>query len=180
MSPIEALAAVLAVGMVALNIRQVHWGWALAILSAGLYAWVFLQARLFGQATLQGLFMVVSVWGWACWLRGRRMTQPFAVGRMSRTQWGLALASAALLALGFTLALSALGGYLAWLDGALTACAVVAQVLLGLKKRETWLWWLFVNAASLALFAEAGLWLTTALYALFTVMSMMGWRAWRT
>lgn len=174
----EALAAALAVGMVVLNIRQIHWGWALAIASASLYAWVFRQAQLLGQAALQGLFIAVSAWGWVAWVRGLR-GHPRPVTRLSPAQWGLALTSAALLALAFTLALGAMGGHFAWLDGTLTACAVVAQVLLGLKKRENWLWWLFVNAASLALFAQAGLWLTAVLYALFTVLAMAGWRAWR-
>jgi nicotinamide mononucleotide transporter len=184
MNPLEAAAALLALGMVALNIRQMHWGWGLAIASALLYAWVFWQAELFGQAVLQGVFVLVAAWGWVAWRRGVRdiLSAPspsLPVTRLTRGQWGLALAAAALLALAFTLGLSVLAGRLAWLDGTLSACAVVAQVLLGLKKRESWLWWLFVNAASLALFAEAGLWLTTALYALFTALSMMGWRAWR-
>ncbi len=171
--------------MVALNIRQIHWGWAFAIASSSLYTLVFWRAALLGQAALQGLFIAVSVWGWVAWQRdlGRpglaTAPRPLAVTGLSRTQWGLALAVAALLSLAFTLALSAAGGHFAWLDGSLTACAVVAQVLLGLKKRENWLWWLFVNAASLALFAQAGLWVTAALYGLFTVLAMLGWRAWR-
>jgi nicotinamide mononucleotide transporter len=185
-SPVEALAAALAVGMVVLNIRQIHWGWGLAIASSALYTLVFVRAGLLGQAALQGLFIAVATWGWWVWLRGRKPVAgstspalPLPVSRLTRTQWGLTVVAAALLALGFTLALGALGGQQPWLDGTLTACAVVAQVLLALKKRENWLWWLFVNAASLALFAQAGLWLTTVLYALFTVMSMAGWRAWR-
>jgi len=36
-----------------------------------------------------------------------------------------------------------------------------------------------VNIVSVALFAYKGLWLTVVLYALFTVLALVGWRAWR-
>ena len=35
-----------------------------------------------------------------------------------------------------------------------------------------------VNIIGVALFAYKGLWLTVLLYALFTVMAVIGWRAW--
>ena len=39
--------------------------------------------------------------------------------------------------------------------------------------------WVVVNVISVALFAHKELWLTCVLYALFTAMSMWGWRAWQ-
>jgi nicotinamide mononucleotide transporter len=36
-----------------------------------------------------------------------------------------------------------------------------------------------VNVVAATLFAYKGLWLTTALYAVFVVMSVAGWRAWQ-
>ncbi len=38
--------------------------------------------------------------------------------------------------------------------------------------------WLAVNLVSVVLFSVKGLWLTAALYALFAVLSVAGWRAW--
>ena len=37
-----------------------------------------------------------------------------------------------------------------------------------------------INAVSVALFVHKELWLTALLYALFTAMSVWGWRAWQT
>jgi nicotinamide mononucleotide transporter len=39
--------------------------------------------------------------------------------------------------------------------------------------------WLAVNLFSLVLFAFKGLWLTVLLYAVFALLSVVGWRAWR-
>jgi nicotinamide mononucleotide transporter len=38
---------------------------------------------------------------------------------------------------------------------------------------------LLVNTLSIGLFAYKGLWLTVLLYAVFAVMSVIGWRTWQ-
>jgi nicotinamide mononucleotide transporter len=67
----------------------------------------------------------------------------------------------------------------AWWDALPTALSLVGQALLGRKYIENWLVWLVVNAVSVALFVHKELWLTALLYALFTAMSVWGWRAWQ-
>ena len=46
------------------------------------------------------------------------------------------------------------------------------------KRLDNWPVWLAVNLVSVLLFSVKGLWLTAALYALFAVLSLAGWRAW--
>jgi nicotinamide mononucleotide transporter len=60
-----------------------------------------------------------------------------------------------------------------------TSASVIAQWLLGRKYLENWLVWIVVNVVSVSLFAYKGLWLTTLLYGIFVVLSVMGWCAWR-
>ena len=66
-----------------------------------------------------------------------------------------------------------------WWDALPTAGSVAGQWLLGRKYVENWLVWLAVNLVSIGLFAYKGLWLTVVLYALFALLSVAGWRAWR-
>jgi nicotinamide mononucleotide transporter len=63
-------------------------------------------------------------------------------------------------------------------DALPTVASVAGQWLLGRKYIENWPVWLGVNVVSVALFAYKGLWLTAVLYALFAVLSVVGWRAW--
>ena len=65
-----------------------------------------------------------------------------------------------------------------WWDAFPTAASVLGQWLLGRKYVENWPTWIVVNVVATALFAYKGLWLTVVLYAVFVVMSMIGWRAW--
>jgi nicotinamide mononucleotide transporter len=70
-----------------LNIRQNHWAWLFSILSSLLYAAVFADARLYGDAGLQFVFVAVSVWGWYQWLRGGEISTSAAGVHAGRTGW---------------------------------------------------------------------------------------------
>ena len=60
---LELLGATLALVMVGCNMREIHWGWPLAIASSLIYFAVFVQARIYGDAGLQIFFAVVALWG---------------------------------------------------------------------------------------------------------------------
>ncbi|CAN5434682.1 nicotinamide riboside transporter PnuC [soil metagenome] len=69
---LEIVAFVLAIWMVVCNIRVNPTGWPLAIVSSLLYFALFWENRLYGDASLQLVFVVVAAWGWRQWLRGAR------------------------------------------------------------------------------------------------------------
>jgi len=178
---LEFVAVVLSIAMVWCNLRVNVTGWPLAIVASALYGVLFAASRLYGEASLQLLFIVVAFWGWWQWLRGRGGDgQPLRVHRMSVRQivWvgGLTLAAWPLLGL----VLQRLtDSDVPYLDALPTAGSVAGQFLLGRKLIENWLVWLAVNVFSVGLFAIKGLWLTSLLYALFAALSVVGWRAWR-
>ena len=182
MSATELIGFILGVMMVLCSIRELHWSWPLAILSSLLYFFVFKDSLLYGEAGLQIVFAALALWGWWQWLRKGADAQPaLVIQRLSTRGWlwlvlvsGLLWPTLALLLQHFT------DSDVAWWDALPTALSLVGQALLGRKYIENWLVWLVVNTISVALFAHKELWLTCVLYALFTLMSVWGWRAWQT
>ncbi len=177
---IEIVAFALSIAMVLANLRVNPVAWPLAIAASLLYALLFADARLYGEAGLQFVFIAVAVWGWRQWLRGRGTANaPLAVHRLAPR--GVAIATALTL-----LAWPLLGTLLArgtdsttpFADALATVASVTGQVLLGRKVLENWAVWLGVNVFSVGLFAYKALWLTALLYALFALLSVAGWRAW--
>ena len=178
---LEIVAFILALAMVGFNIRELQWGWPLAIISSLLYFALFWQSKLYGDASLQIFFALIALWGWWQWLRGGRGGGAgLHVARLTRS------------GLFWTISVSALlwpvTGYflkrytdtdVPWWDAFPTALSVVGQFLLGRKYIENWLMWIVVNVVSVALFAYKGLWLTVILYTLFIALSVVGWRAWQ-
>jgi nicotinamide mononucleotide transporter len=179
---LELVALALSVWMVLCNFRVHPLAWPLAIISSALYGVLFLHSKLYGEASLQVLFIVLAGWGWWQWLRGTGDGgAPLVVRWLSVPQ--------RLLTLALTLAAWPLLGLLLqrvtdsdvpFLDALPTVGSITGQVLLARKRVENWPVWVAVNVVSVGLFAVKGLWLTAGLYALFTVMALAGWRRWAT
>lgn len=178
---LEVIAASLALAMVGCNMREIHWGWPLAIVSSLLYCFVFFEARIYGDASLQIFFAVVAFWGWFQWLRGHRGDGgPLRVDRLSPNGLALTLLACAIAWPAVALFLRRFTDTdVPWWDGFATGLSLVGQFLLGRKFIENWWVWLAVNLVSIGLFIHKGLWLTVGLYAVFAVLSVAGYLAWR-
>lgn len=177
---LEVIAVAISLVMVWCNIREIHWGWPLAMLASALYFAIFWRSLLYGEAWLQVVFIVVAGWGWNQWLRGSAAGHGLRVTRLSSRGRLLTLvACAALWPLAGLFLDRFTDSDVPWQDAFPTALSLVAQFLLGRKYLENWTGWIVVNVASVALFLHKGLWLTAALYAVFVVLSVAGWRAWR-
>lgn len=179
-TPLELISFVLSVLTVLLNIRRNHWAWLFAIVSSAAYGVVFFNSRLYGDAGLQAVFIVVSVWGWYSWLHGGVQGQVLDVTRLDRRGWLLSLA-------GWVFGFVLLSWFLkTWtntdvphIDGFLTAGSLLGQVLLSRKKVENWHAWIAVDVLYVGLYLYKNLVLTAILYAVFVVMAVIGLRAWR-
>lgn len=177
---LEIVAAALGVAMVLANLRVNPVGWPLAIASSLLYALLFADNRLYGEAGLQFVFVALAGWGWWQWLRGHGAAgRPLRVHRLTPRLRALAgvLTLAAWPLFGLLLH-RATDSDVPFLDALATVASITGQVLLGRKLLENWPLWLGVNLFSAGLFASKGLWLTVALYLLFAALSVAGWRAW--
>jgi nicotinamide mononucleotide transporter len=177
---LELVAFVLAIAMVLCNLRVNPLGWPLAIASSLLYGLLFADSRLYGEAGLQVFFVVIALWGWWQWLRGRGDDgQALRVHTMTSAQrWRALIATLAAWPVLALLLARGTDSDVPWLDALPTVASVTGQLLLGRKLVENWPVWLAVNVFSVGLFAYKGLWLTALLYAIFAVLSVVGWRAW--
>jgi nicotinamide mononucleotide transporter len=175
---IELIAALLGLLMVFFTIAEQHWGWLFAILSSALYFLIFWNSRLYGDALLQMLFIALAVWGWWLWLQGAK-EMPLRVTQLTSHQ-RLATLLAGLVLWGLTgsLLLNYTDTDVPWWDAFPTAFSLVGQYLLARKRVENWWAWLVVNVVATGLFAWKALWLTTVLYIVFALLSVVGWRAW--
>jgi nicotinamide mononucleotide transporter len=178
---LEVLAFVLSLAMVGCNLRVNAWAWPLAIVSSLLYGLLFVHSRLYGEAGLQVLFVVLACWGWWQWLRGTAGDgSMLRVHRLSgRQRLQIVVATATAWPLFGLLLKHATDSDVPYLDALPTVASITGQLLLGRKLIENWAVWLFVNVVSVGLFAVKGLWLTVVLYSLFALLSVVGWVAWR-
>ena len=171
----------LGVAYVLLAIRESPWCWPFGIGNAALFLVVFAHARIYSNAALQAVYVVVSFYGWYLWLRGGRDQGRLPVSR-APLGWLLSLAAAA------TIASVALGlllrhgtdAALPFPDAATTAFSLAAQWMTTRKWLESWMVWIGVDVVYVAMYSSQGLYPTAGLYAAFLVLATLGYREWGT
>ncbi len=179
-SLLEIISFVLAIVMVLLNIRQSPWAWLFAITSAGLYAVVFYEAKIYGDMALQFVFVIVSLWGWYQWMFGGSDKQGIAASRLSKNGWAIVVVTWALV---YVIIAALLRTFtdtdVAHVDAFLTAGSLVAQYLLTRKTIENWHLWIIIDLLYIGLYLHKDLYLTAVLYGLFAILAFFGLLAWK-
>jgi nicotinamide mononucleotide transporter len=176
---VEIAANVLGAASVLLaGLNRVH-TWSLGIASCLLFGWVFFEARLYADVTLQLFFIATNAVGWWSWAGGRQAA-PLPVRRTPALQLAAMLAAGAAVTLGYGWLLHRFtNAYAPFVDSTVLAFSVLAQLLLMRRRYEAWWFWLVVNTISVPLYLSRGLTLTALLYAAFWVNATVALVRWR-
>ena len=177
---VELGGVVFGLAYVLLSIRQNVWCWPVGLVSVACFLALFAQARLYADAGLQAFYIGLSLYGWYYWLRGGDRGTEAPVARMPARAGGVlaALVVLATAGLGYGLATYTDADLPYW-DAFTTATSLAAQWLLAKKMLENWLVWIGVDALYVAIYVYKDLYFTAGLFALYTVLAVAGWRAWR-
>lgn len=139
---------------------------------------LFFEARLFADAGLQVVFIVLGLQGWWLWSRGVR-EDGLAVSRLDSRGWTGVLGASVLLTGSLYLLLTWAKGSVPLADALITSLSLSAQWLLNRRKLESWYFWIIVDLISIPLYAYKQLCLIALLYGVFLVLCVLGLRAWR-
>jgi nicotinamide mononucleotide transporter len=145
-----------------------------------LYSWIFYEVKLYSDMLLQLIYAVLQLYGWWQWTRPDRVEDARQVSSLGLAPMlkGLAAGLAGSLLLGAAMA-HLTDAAQPWLDAALTGFSLVAQLWMAHKRLQCWALWAVVDVIFVGLFLYKGLYLTAALYALFTLIAVRGWLEWR-
>jgi nicotinamide mononucleotide transporter len=181
MSGLELFAAALGVIAVWLTVKQNPWCWPIGLVMVLVYSWIFFDVKLYSDMLLQVIYAALQLYGWWQWSRrgdarpGRKVTYLESRSVWASVAWGAIVS----LALGAGMA-HFTDAAQPWLDATLTGFSLVAQVWMAQKRVQCWPLWILLDVIFVGLFVYKDLYLTAALYALFTLLAVQGWREWRT
>jgi nicotinamide mononucleotide transporter len=140
---------------------------------------LFTDARLFADAALQLVFIALGVMGWVTWAKVK-VPGTFKVRRAGpRLLIGTALGVGVATLILIPILRAAHGAAPGW-DAATTSMSLGAQLLLNLKRLETWYVWIAVDLIYVPLYFSRDLNLTALVYIVFLALCVQGWRQWRT
>ena len=178
---IELAGAIAGIAYIGFSIRQSVLTWPVGLGTSLLYIVVFYKAQFYADMGLQFYYVFISIYGWYLWVKGNPSGHktPVAVSRTGKQM--------ALVLVAVTLVLFAGIAYILihytdspvpWMDSATTALSIVATWMLARKLIGHWLIWIFVDLFSAGLYIYKGLWPTTVLFLIYTLMAIAGYRQW--
>jgi len=180
LDPLESAAVLFGIVSVYLSVRENIWSWPTAIVNVTLYIFVFYQARLYADMSLQVVYIGISLYGWYEWLHGGRGKSRLEVSRgtrrLSLLLAGIGVVAAAILG---TLLARSTNAALPYLDSTTTTTSLIAQWMMARKILENWLVWIAVDVVYIGMFVYKSLILTAGLYAVFLVLSLTGYFQWK-
>ncbi|RIJ47010.1 nicotinamide riboside transporter PnuC [Maribellus luteus] len=181
-NPIEVLGAILGMIYIFFSIRQNIFTWPTGLISSFLYVIVFFDAKLYADMGLQVYYVVISLYGWYFWLKGKKTdadTQVPVRLTAPKLRYLLVAASVVLYALILFILKNFTDSDVPYMDSLTTALSIVATWMLAKKYIEHWLIWIFVDAVSAGLYVYKGLWATVILFLIYTFMAIYGYFAWK-
>ena len=180
LSLLELTGTVFGITGVWLTVKKNSWCFPTGIVNVTLYAWLFYQSKLYADALLQLVYIVLLIYGWYEWTRGNKMANQLPV---SRTSGKLRI----FLFLGICIATAGVGTFfrnntdasLPYVDSLTASMSLVAQWMVAKKKIENWLVWIVADVIYISMYITKHLYLTSLLYFIFIILAVIGWQLWK-
>ena len=149
-----------------------------------IYIYLSLKGHLFGEASVNPYYTVVSIYGWYLWTRKNTKHEVILhITRSTQNEWlkhiVFFLACYAILFLSITFLSKWFPGAIPWADALASASAYTGMWLMAKKKVESWYWWIVTNIASIPLYYVKGYEVTSAYYLVLFVLAIFGLIEWR-
>jgi nicotinamide mononucleotide transporter len=177
---IEFIGTILSLIYLYFSVRQKIWLWLFGILASTLYIYVFFVSKFYADMGLQVYYLIVSVYGWYFWLKGKQETGKIEIKTTNlKTAFVLIIVTIVLFfIIGLFLDYSTDSDIPYW-DSFTTSASITATWMLARKHLEHWLIWIVVDLVSMSLYIYKGLYATTFLFAIYTIMAVVGFFMWR-
>ncbi len=177
---LEYIAVLSGILCVWLQTREDIRAWPLGILSVSIYVWIFYQARLYSDALLHFIYIVLNAYGWWYWSQRRRDTHSeVPIRRFKPWLWVAVLAGVLVVSAlwGHFMALNTQASF-PYADAYTTVMSLTAQYFLAKKYLENWLLWISVNLVAIPVYVLKQLYPTAGLFAIYLALCILGWLEW--
>lgn len=160
-----------------LSVRENVWTWPVGITNNLVFLVLFWQGRLFADASLQIVYIALSVYGWFGWRR-KSPDKRLEIRHATRLEWLACAVFVAVATGGLSRILVAANGAAPFWDAVTTALSLAAQALMCRKRLEHWMIWITADIIYIPLYFQRGLPLTSVLYMVFLFLCIAGLKRW--
>jgi nicotinamide mononucleotide transporter len=154
------------------------------LLNTIFYIYLSFKGGLFGEASVNFYYTVMSIYGWVLWSKkdeGHHII--LKITKANRKEWTQHLLFFASFYIVIFFALTVLkksfsDSVIPWADAFASATAFTGMWLMAKKKVESWYWWIATNIASIPLYFVKHYVFTSVYYVILLIMAVFGLIAW--
>lgn len=161
------------------------WVYPTGLINTIIYIWLSVKGHLFGEASVNLYYTIMSIYGWILWTKKNDQKQHVVNIEFSNMQqWMQQLLFFAVFYVAIFFILTYLKqtfapGAIPWADAIASATAFTGMWLMTKKKVESWYWWIATNIASIPLYFVKGLVFTSVYYFVLLIMAIAGLMEWK-
>jgi nicotinamide mononucleotide transporter len=150
-----------------------------------IYVYLSFKGKLFGEATVNFYYTIMSIMGWYMWSKkdGNNQTTILQITKATKKEWIQHLLFFAFFYAVIYFSLTYFSdtftkGAIPWADAFASATAFTGMWLMTKKKLESWYWWIATNIASIPLYFVKHYVFTSVYYVVLLVMAVWGLIEW--
>jgi nicotinamide mononucleotide transporter len=155
------------------------------LINTVIYIWLSVKGHLFGEASVNFYYTVMSVYGWILWAKkDQQQHHVVVITKSSGREWLTHLLFCATFYVAIFFSLSYLKskfapGAIPWADAFASATAYTGMWLMAKKKVESWYWWIATNIASIPLYFVKHYVFTSVYYLVLLTFAFWGLAEWQ-
>lgn len=156
------------------------------LVNTTLFIYLSYKGNLFGEASVNLYYTIMSVYGWYLWTRKKEdhQTLILQITESTKKEWiqQLVFFAAFYIVIYFSLSLAKNAfapEAIPWADAFASATAYTGMWLMAKKKVESWFWWILTNIASIPLYFVKGYAFTSVQFLVLLVLAIAGLYSWR-
>jgi nicotinamide mononucleotide transporter len=155
------------------------WNWPVGLANNLFFAVLFWRSHLYADFCLQGVYLILGLYGWSKWLHGGENQTRLLISKSSRIEWIMIAGFLVVGSFALREILQAVNGAAPLWDALTTTLSLVAQYLLCKKRIENWFFWIAADLIYVPLYLSKQLHLTALLYSGFIILCVIGWGRWK-
>lgn len=183
MQTIEIIGAVIGLLYLYLEYNAKKWLWPVGVLMPIVYVWIFFHSKFYADMGIYVYYFFASVYGWIRWTKHSSDKSEKPELPISHTPrryiLPLILTGATIFAAIAFILVRFTDSPVPYGDSFTTALSILGMWMLAHKHLEQWWIWVIVNIISCGLYVWKGLYPTSILFAIYSVISVFGYFKWK-
>lgn len=180
MQTIEIIGAIIGLLYLYLEYKANKWLWPVGVLMPVVYVWIFFQSKFYADMGINVYYFFASIYGWVRWTKHQTEGDELPISHTPRRYiLPLSVIGSALFAIIAFILIRFTDSPVPYGDSLTTALSILGMWMLAHKYVEQWWFWFVVNFISCGLYVWKGLYPTSILFAIYSVISVFGYFKWK-